>query len=146
VFLFAFGAVDRLQPGDAMSYYFLSSVIQLDVFVGMVADPALYNDQDIFRKLQIFALVSTLVFFLNFMSALIYGLLVGGYVILIALKGRGQSGVGRKVTITIFNALVVTIPLLILAGLRARAGTEASRPYFEGVYYLDIEKSRRFHA
>jgi hypothetical protein len=61
-------------------------------------------------------------------------------VILIALKGRGRSGVGRKVMIAIFNAALVTIPLLTLAGVRMWSGKEVSRPYFEGLYYLDSWK------
>jgi hypothetical protein len=141
LFTFSVPSIIYSQAIQPSIYYFLASIIQLDVFARMAADLKPYTStRDIFRKLQIFALISTLVFFLSFMSALIYGLLVGCYVILIALKGRGRSGVGRKVAITIFSAVLVTIPLLILAGLRARAG-EVSRPYFEGVYYLDSWKA-----
>jgi hypothetical protein len=141
LFTFSVPSIIYSQAIQPSIYYFLGTAIQLDVFARMAADLKPYTStRDIFRKLQIFALVSTLVFFLSFMSALIYGLLVGCYVILIAVKGRGRSGVGRKVVTTSFNALVVTIPLLSLAWLRALAG-EVSRPYFEGLYYLDSWKA-----
>jgi hypothetical protein len=139
LFLFTFSVPSIIysQAIQPSIYYFLSSAVQLYLFVGLVADLKPYTPTaKIFRKLQIFALVSTLLFFVNFMSVLIYGLLVGCYVLMIGIMGRKQSGVGRKLAVTILNAVIVTIPLMILALLRARSG-DVSRPYFEGLYYLD---------
>lgn len=135
LFLFAFSVPSIIysQSIQPSIYYFLASVVQLDVFISLVTDLKPYTPTaKIFRKLQVFALVSTLLFFVNFMSGLTYGILVVCYVLMIGIKSRKP----RKLAVTTLNAVIVTLPLLILALLRARSG-EVSRPYFEGVYYLD---------
>ncbi len=133
-------SVPSIIYGQAMQpsmYYFFSTAVQVYVFVGMVQAVKPFTPAAaLFRRLRVFALVSTLLFFANFMSVLVYGMLTGCYVIVIAIKGRGRTGAGRKVAVMVLNAAILSVPLAVLTFFRVRSG-DVDRAYFEGLYYPD---------
>jgi hypothetical protein len=117
-----------LQPS---MFYFLASSLQLYWFVSLDLRPYTPT-RVIFRRLQVFAALSTGLFFASYLSVLLYGVLVGCLILLIGITSR--TGRFSRMLVTAFNAALLSFPLAILTFLRLRSG-DATRSYFEGNYY-----------
>ncbi len=120
-----------LQPS---MFYALASSLQLYWFVGLLRELRPYTpSRVIFRRLQVFAALSTGLFFVSYLSVLLYGVLVGGLILLIGITSR--TGRLRRMLAAAFNAVLLSFPLAVLTFLRLRSGDSATRSYFEGKYY-----------
>ena len=127
-------AIIYAQAVQPSMYYFLTTALQLGLFVGMVRDLKPFTtSRVIFRRIQVFTLVSTGLFFANYMSLLIYAWAIGTYLFLVYRRTRRDAL--QKTLLAAFNTLLVALPLVVLAYLRSRAGDAAQRAYFEGTYY-----------
>ncbi len=120
MFSFSTAAIIYGSSPQPVMYYFLSTAIQVWVFVGILQRrPRDSSVEDVMKNVRRLAWVSFLVFFLNYMSLLICVILLGYYLAAAAVRGHFSLGDSRRV---FGEAVLHLLPLGILAFLRYRVG------------------------
>lgn len=118
-------------------YYFFTTGLQIYVFWAMVQELTPTSSlPDIRRKIQIFTRISLFMLLANWMSILIYMMLMGSYLIIILIKQLSRPHLLKHLSLVILEVGIEAVPLGILAYLRFRMGG-AVRPYFKPHYYAD---------
>jgi len=117
-------------------FYFFSTIVQLYLFVTMIQDLKPNSPlHDIRRKIQVFTRVSVLMLLVNWMSILIYVILIGSYITVVLIKNLPQTGLLKRMFPVVSEVFLDAVPLGILAFLRFRMG-DVVRPYMTP-YYID---------
>lgn len=117
-------------------FYFFSTSVQIYLFIAMIQDLKPNSPlTKIYRKIQVFTRVSVLMLLVNWMSVLIYVILIGSYVTVVFIKSLSQTRLVRRMFLVIAEVFLEAVPLGILAFLRYRIG-DAIRPYLTA-YYID---------
>ena len=115
-------------------FYFFSTMLQFYLFLTMVQELTPVSPlNDIRRKIQVFTCVSIVMLLVNWMSLLIYGMLISGYFIIVCLKTSAQPNRFKRLISVAADLVFDAIPLVILAFLRFRLGgtvREYLQPYY----------------
>jgi len=118
-------------------WYFLTTVLQLYVFASVAArlraDTTLPSIQ---RGIQLIARVSLIALLMNWMSIIVFAMLMVCYSILVMTRCRAEGSARRSLIPIAVEIGLESLPVLVLAYLRVRLGGGV-RSYFRPHYYID---------
>lgn len=125
------------QALEPAIFYFLSGVILGAVFIRLFITKPLPEDPlKLVKSIAIFSLVALAVFFINYMSVLVYFTLLGClFLYLLGRIGRHMDKLKGLLLLGIAT-MVVSLPLLLFINLRMHSGETNIRTYFVGFYYI----------
>jgi len=119
-------------------YYFFSSVVQFAIFLSLWREVhSLNNLSKLNKRVLLFGLISTPLFLVNYMSVIVFFILLGTlstYFLHQVIKNKLAI---KKLISFSFYALLGSLPYLALTYWRLGGDETYIRQYFEGSYYVN---------
>ncbi len=119
-------------------YYFFSSIVQYGIFLSLWQEVhSLNNLNKLNKKVLLFGLISTPLFLVNYMSVIVFFILLGTLLMYFLHQViKNKLAIKKLISFSLY-ALLGSLPYLALTYWRLGGDETYIRQYFEGSYYVN---------
>lgn|GEM_PF-2045617 len=119
-------------------YYFFSSIVQFGIFLSLWREiRSLNNLGELNKRVLLFGLISTPLFLVNYMSVIVFFILLGTLLMYFLHQVIKNKLAIKKLISLCLYALLGSLPYLALTYWRLGGAETYIRQYFEGSYYIN---------